>query len=410
MYSKHSIIKIKRTTLFSILLSIMTLVSVSSLASLSLETLSKNKVTAKETSSTKSTKYKQAKAGYRFQFPQDHYSHNDYKTEWWYYTGHLKTESNKRYGYELTFFRVGNDILSLPLSSSWRADQIYAAHFALSDENKRTFYFDEKLNRGGIGLAGAKTDAFHVWNEDWQLTFNPETKQHYIKASMPMSDKNNSKSPEHIQLSLTLTPTKAPIIHGKNGISQKASCEGCASHYYSLTRLKTTGDISIRGKAQSVTGLSWMDKEFGSNQLADNQTGWDWFSIQLDNNTELVLYVLRSSDASQPTYASGTFIGNDGRSRSLKNDDFNIKALKTWASPKSKGVYPIEWQITLPSENLVLNVMPVFENQELITRRSTSVTYWEGSSRVSGTHKGNAIEGQAYVEMTGYAEQFKQRL
>jgi predicted secreted hydrolase len=339
--------------------------------------------------------FKQALPGYTFSFPRDHAAHNGYKTEWWYYTGHLQTSKGQRYGYELTFFRTAHASENQPLGSQWTLTQIYPAHFAVSDETHQRFFFTEKLNRAGIGVAGAREDIYSVWNETWtaELLGN----QHVLKAESP-----------EFSIHLLQTPEKPPILHGQNGVSQKADCVGCASHYYSMTRLKTDGVLYLNGKAIPVTGISWMDHEFGSNQLGKTQVGWDWFSLQLDNRTELMLYVLRNEDGSVDPNSSGTWVLPNGQSRHLSLQDFQITPLGQWTSPKSTGTYPMGWRITVPSEGLDLTVKAAFENQELITGRSTEVTYWEGSSHVSGSAQGKPITGQAYVEMTGYAEPFRQ--
>lgn len=341
--------------------------------------------------------YQKALPGYQYHFPQDHASHPSYKTEWWYYTGHLKTTQGKKYGYELTFFRLGRDEKQIKPDnkSPWNTNNLYAAHFALSDENNRKFYYHEKLNRAGMNVAGARTDSYYTWNELWLA--EGLGNQMILRADSP-----DGKQEIH----LLLTPEKEPVIHGLNGVSQKASCVGCASHYYSMTRLKTEGTLLLDEKASSVTGLTWMDHEFGSNQLAQNQQGWDWFSIQCSDNTELMLYLLRQDNGQIDPNSSGTWVDLNGQSHHLTLKDFTVKPSgQSWTSPASKGKYPMGWEITVPSQRLMLTVTPAFQNQELYTKGSTRVAYWEGSAQVSGARWGKRITGQAYVEMTGYAKQ-----
>jgi predicted secreted hydrolase len=341
--------------------------------------------------------YQLALPGYHYRFPQDHVSHPKYKTEWWYYTGHLKTKSGKRYGYELTFFRLGGQTAQMQKKSAnpWKADNLYAAHFALSDEENRKFYYFEKLNRAGLNVAGARADTYHTWNELWQV--EQLGQQMVLRADSP-----DGKQEIH----LLLSPQKAPVIHGQNGVSQKASCLGCASHYYSMTRLKTEGVLVLDGLALPVTGLTWMDHEFGSNQLAKNQRGWDWFSVQLDDRTELMLYLLRLDNGTLDPNSSGTWVEANGQTRHLTLKDFTVKnSGQSWTSPTSQGRYPMGWQISMPSQHLLLNITPAFQNQELYTKGSTGVAYWEGSSHVSGSRNSQSVSGQAYVEMTGYARQ-----
>ncbi len=340
--------------------------------------------------------YQAALPGYQYHFPKDHASHPAFKTEWWYYTGHLNTQTGRRFGYELTFFRIGNDAKA-PRNPDkvWSTDNLYAAHFALSDESGKQFHYSEKLNRSGLNVAGARPDAYWVWNELWLAEGLGD--RMILRANSP--DGNG-------EIHLMLHSTKPPVIHGKNGVSQKAGCVGCASHYYSLTSMDTEGLLVWEGKALPVRGLSWMDHEFGSNQLGKNQVGWDWFSVQLTDNTELMLYLLRREDGTVEPNSSGTVVYPDGRSRHLALSDFEVKASgKTWTSPASKGKYPLGWNIRIPSEKLTLTITPAFENQELFTAGSTGVAYWEGSSKAQGQKAGKNVTGQAYVELTGYASQ-----
>lgn len=333
--------------------------------------------------------YKQALPGYEYRFPGDHAAHEAYKTEWWYYTGHLQSADQHRYGYELTFFRIGQE---------GAEGQAYAAHLALTDEGGRRFEFAEKLNRSGWSVAGAREDVYYVWNELWSAQLLGD--RHILQAGFSEEDGGTA-------LHLMLTPQKPPVIHGRNGVSQKAACTGCASHYYSMTRLGTEGFLIRNGEAVPVTGLSWMDHEFGSNQLTAEQVGWDWFSLQLSDGADVMIYLLRREDGTLEAHSSGTLVAPDGSSRHLTLDQFTVTPSgRTWKSPKSGGVYPMGWRIRIPSANLDVTVDPVFEDQELATEASTGVVYWEGSSRVRGSHNGRPVRGQAYVEMTGYARAF----
>ncbi len=339
--------------------------------------------------------YRSALPGYQYRFPRDHAAHPGFKTEWWYYTGHLQTESGRPFGYELTFFRSGVLEDQPSIMGDWTLTQVYPAHFAISDIQEKRFVFDEKLNRGAAGIAGARDDVYYVWNELWFAELLND--RHILRA----------RSPEY-ELHLMLTPEKAPVIHGENGISQKASCAGCTSHYYSMTRLRAEGVLFQKGQAMRVTGLSWMDHEFGSNQLAENQVGWDWFSIQLNNKTELMLYLLRQENGDIDPNSSGTLVLANGQSRHLRLSDFQVEVLGEWKSPTTGGVYPMGWRIQVPDENIHLTITPTFEEQELTTSESTDVAYWEGTSSVSGSYQGQPVHGQAYVELTGYAEPFRQ--
>ncbi|HWP58374.1 MAG TPA: lipocalin-like domain-containing protein [Candidatus Acidoferrales bacterium] len=339
--------------------------------------------------------YQTVAPGRKIAFPRDHFSHPDFKTEWWYYTGHLQAENGEAYGYQVTFFRYGlrdrqpRDAENPPLFTD-----LYLAHFALSDKRRKSFRFYERANRGYGGKAGAETDRYLVWNEDWKVEGKGDA--HWIRAGHPDT-----------RLTLELRPLKPPVLHGRTGFSQKGEGEGNASYYYSLTRLATSGELAIGGKRLKVRGVSWMDHEFSSNQLAENQVGWDWFSLQLDDQTEVMLYQLRRSDGAVDPYSSGTIVAQNGSSRHLTHGDFRVEALERWKSPKSGAVYPMKWKVTIPSESIEMTVTPFFPAQELETRKSTQVTYWEGAASVTGRRGQTALSGLAYVEMTGYAGKLK---
>ena len=334
--------------------------------------------------------YKLALPGRKISLPADHYSHPDFKIEWWYYTGHLESESGKRYGYQVTFFRFGlrerqQDMKNKPPLFT----DLYMAHFAVSDIDRKKFLFRERLNRGYQGKAGAATDRYLVWNEDWKV--EGDLKAHLIQ----MNDRGT-------RLSLRLSSIKPPVLHGDSGLSQKGEGEGRASYYYSLTRMKTEGEIAIDGTTEKVRGLSWMDHEFGSNQLREDQVGWDWFSLQLDDQTEIMLYLIRKKDGSPDPYSSGTLVKSDGTTKHLRLEDFQIEVLERWKSAKSGGNYPMKWKVTIPGEGVEFEIVPEFTDQELITNRSTRVTYWEGAVQIRGTVQRKPMAGLGYVEMTGY--------
>jgi len=364
--------------------------------------------------------YKLALPGRKIIFPQDHFSHPGFKTEWWYYTGHFETESGKSYGYQVTFFRFGlrdrqkEEKAPPRFESSHRGEpalrgpqgresirtveplftDLHMAHFALSDKQGKKFRVAERANRGYNDKAGAAVDRYLVWNEDWKVEAQGEN--HFIEVK----DKD-------VTLKLRLVALKPPVLHGDNGLSQKAEGKGRASYYYSLTRLKTEGELEIAGKRVNIHGQSWMDHEFGSNQLAEDQLGWDWFSIQLDNNVELMLYLMRRKDGSIDPYSSGTLVYANGTTRRLGLSEFQVQAMEKWKSPKSGGDYPMRWKVAIPGEAIELEIVPFFPDQELDTRRSTKVIYWEGSAQVRGTFQNKPVQGLGYVEMTGYAGKLK---
>lgn len=333
--------------------------------------------------------FRPALPGYEFVFPRDHGSHPEYRTEWWYYTGHLRTESGRRYGFEVTFFRAG--VSREPRGSAWDLRDLAPAHFAVTDVEENDFRFYEKLNRASVFTAGAAEGKLDVFNEAWRATTNPD-------GSWRLIAKEGSDA-----LDLILRSRKPPAVHGQNGISVKAQGEGFASHYYSMTRLEAAGTIN----GQRATGQAWMDHEFGSAALRENQQGWDWFSIQLDNDAELMLYIIRRTDGTPDVTSSGSLIASDGRVIHIRHDQLRITPLARWKSPKSGATYPVRWRVEVPSFNVALSVNPLMNAQELLTKASTRVTYWEGACDVTGTFGGVAVRGEAYVEMTGYDRAFR---
>lgn len=325
-------------------------------------------------------------------FPRDFGPHLDYQTEWWYYTGNLDTADGRHFGYELTFFRGAllPPALAPERSSDWATNQIYMAHLALSDVDGNQFYAFQRFARGAAELAGAESDPYHVWLEDWNVE-QTGSGVYQLTASN-----------EDIQLELQLTDEKGPVLHGDEGYSQKGPAAGNASYYYSQTRLATQGSIRIGDETFAVSGLSWKDHEYSTNVLSQGQVGWDWFSIQLDDNYEVMLYQIRREDGSIDPFSSGTLIAPDGSTTQLSREDFAIETHDTWQSPHSDAVYPMGWTLHIPRADLELELSPYMRDQEL----NLSTIYWEGAVSITGTHNGLKVNGDGYVEMTGYAVAF----
>jgi predicted secreted hydrolase len=340
--------------------------------------------------------FRLALPGYVFSFPRDHYAHEEYRTEWWYYTGHLRTAAGEEYGYQVTFFRSGQ-AAARKSASRWAASNIYLAHFAVSDIPRKTFRYFERVSRAGLGQAGASATSFRVWIGDWEVSGD---------ASAPHLQAKEGD----VAVDLSLHATKPPVIHGENGVSRKGEGRGHASHYYSLTRLATEGTLTLQGRPMAVTGVSWMDHEFGSTQLNADQVGWDWFSLQLDDGTELMLYLIRKADGRPDPYSAGTWVGPSGESVLIRQPEFSVEVLEHWTSPRSQSTYPIKWRIRVPKLGLDVTVTPAFADQELDTGKSTKVIYWEGAVGAAGAVQGRAVKARGYVEMTGYAEPFRRRL
>jgi len=322
-------------------------------------------------------------------FPQDFGPHPAYQTEWWYYTGNLQTTDGRRFGYQLTFFRRG--LLppqeQMRRASSLGTNQVYMAHFALSDINANQHYGFERFARDAAGLAGASAVPYQVWLEDWQVV-EVNSNQYQMTASQ-----------DNIQLALTLTDMKGSILHGEKGYSQKGPDPGNASYYYSQTRLMTSGTIQIQDTWYQVQGLSWKDHEFSTTALSTGQIGWDWFSIQLDDENELMVFQIRREDGSIDPLSSGTWIAPNGETHPLKQADFTIQVLDTWLSPGTGARYPSRWTVQVPSLKLNLEIKSRMPDQEMVL----SYAYWEGAVEITGTAEGKPKTGSGYVELTGYA-------
>ncbi len=347
-----------------------------------------------------SSQFTVAREGYRYEFPRDHGSHDTFRTEWWYYTGNLVANDGRAFGYQLTFFRRGmptEQVKTLP--SKWSVTQLYLAHFAVSDLSKKQFHYAEKLSRAGLGKAGAEPNRLHAWIDQWQAESPLQSDHHILHAA-----------DGDLAIELDLSPEKPLVVHGASSISRKGTEPGQASHYYSFTRMATVGTVTIGKESFDVTGTSWMDHEFGSADLGKDLVGWDWFSLQLADQTELMLYRLRRTDGSADPVSSGTFIDREGKGHHLSVGDFVLEPLSEWTSPTSKARYPQRWRLAIPSKQLALELIPRMAEQELSTTRSTQVTYWEGAIEVNGVAHGTTIKGQGYMELTGYAERFTKKL
>jgi predicted secreted hydrolase len=345
--------------------------------------------------------FRVATEGYGYSFPRDHGAHEKFRTEWWYYTGQVTTKDGRPFGYELTFFRRGmprEQTKTLP--SKWAVSHLYLAHFAISDLSKGRFHYTDKMSRAGLGKAGAASDRLQVWIDHWSA-----------EAPLAAPGTQVLKAADgDLAIQLTVSSGKPPVVHGINGISRKGPVTGQASHYYSFTRLATTGTLTVGNESFEVSGTSWMDHEFGSADLDKDLVGWDWFCLQLDDQRELMFYRLRRADGSTDPASSGTLIDRDGRGHHLLLGDFMLEPTSYWTSPTSKARYPQRWRLTVPSQQLSLELIPRMAEQELSPKRSTQITYWEGAIETTGTAQGKPIHGQGYMELTGYAERIMQKL
>ena len=325
-----------------------------------------------------------------FRFPQDHAAHPQFRTEWWYYTGHL-AGGGRTYGYEQTFFRIGLPARRPAGGSAWSPRDLVFEHLALTDESRGRFRHAEAGRRAVLGMAGADSSRYDVRLGDDRASLAPDGRTHRLRGAAP-----------DFALDLVLEPLKAPVPHGARGVSQKTAGPGQASHYYSITRMATHGTLVDGADTLAVTGTSWMDHEFGSSRMAATHAGWDWFGVQLDDGRELMFYRLRLRDGRIEPFSHGTLVARDGGTRPLALADVRVRASGTWRSPHTQAVYPSGWTLEVPGEGLVLELEPTVRDQELVAASMGGVAYWEGSVRVRGTSRGARIGGQGYVELTGY--------
>ena len=325
-------------------------------------------------------------------FPRDHGAHPAYRTEWWYFTGNLSDESARQFGYQLTFFRFGVRGEIESGGNPWQVRDLYMAHFTVTEVEGNNFSVAERISRAGPGLAGARTDRMEVWIFNWSAVMRDSV--------IELEARDGA-----LELNLTLKPVKPLVFHGENGLSKKGAGEGQASYYTSFTSLETRGFIRIgeNGLNREVKGTSWFDHEFGSNQLAENQEGWDWFSLHLSDGRDLMLYFLRKAGGIIEPASSGTLVETDGTARHLPLEAVSLEVLDRWESPATGGNYPGRWKIRIPECNIELVIAPLVRNQELITSQSTGVIYWEGAVGGSGTSNDQKVTAEGYVELTGYA-------
>jgi predicted secreted hydrolase len=323
-----------------------------------------------------------------FSFPADHGPHTEYQTEWWYYTGNLESQGRDHYGYQLTFFRRGLSPQQESRGSDLATTQIYFAHFAITDVRAGKHVFVERFSRGTPALAGASGDPYAVWLEAWRVdSLDAAGDKVHLQASH-----------EDMHLDLTLTAVKPITLQGNRGLSSKGGMPGNASYYLSFTRMRTAGSIGLGDVMASVTGTSWFDHEWSTSALPERAVGWDWFSLQLDDGRDAMLFRIRDADGSIDPSASGTLVDAAGNSHPLSAEDFSLEERGTWRGPETGGVYPVRWQVSIPSAGLDLVLEPWLDDQEM----RVSFPYWEGAVKIVDSSTGQVV-GQGYVELTGYA-------
>ena len=332
--------------------------------------------------------YQRADQPRPFHFPADHGPHPEFRNEWWYVTGNLADATGRQFGYQLTLFRIALSPDQPVMDSAWRTNQVYMGHFALTDVSGEKHHGFERFSRGAAGLAGAQATPFRVWLEDWELS-GTEADAFPLRLRVREGD---------IALDLTLQAGKPVVLQGDRGWSQKSAEPGNASYYYSHTRLPTRGTVDLNGQTFTVQGSSWLGREWSTRTLGPEQSGWDWFALQLDDGRDLMFYRLRRKDGGMDSFSKGVLVDAGGQTQLLRGNAVDLQPLGEWTSPQSGDRYPAAWRLRLPGEGLDLAVTPKVANQEM----RLTVRYWEGAVAVSGRAGEDEIHGQGYLEMTRY--------
>jgi predicted secreted hydrolase len=387
-----------------------------------------------------------------FEFPRDHGPHPEFRHEWWYVTGNLDSADGRRFGFELTIFRVGlaplggvgaggqpagvggaggsgvalADAGGTAGASAWRTRQVYAAHFAITDVGRGEFKFAQKYSRDALGLAGAQGEPFRVWVDDWVLgSPSPLPLASAVPSAVPATSASQPapavqgdptrgagtaglapRSPwtlhaegQGYELTLDAEPLGQPVLNGDHGLSRRSAEPGAASYYYSIPRIAVHGKVVRAGVSSDVRGLAWLDREWASGSLGAKQQGWDWFALQLQDGSTLMFYALRNHDGTRDPNSAGTWVDPAGRAQSLSSEQVTIEVSDHWTSPRG-GRYPSRWRVRVPAVGLDVEVRPVLANQEL----GTQPRYWEGAVDLKGARDGHDAAGRGYVELVGYGE------
>lgn len=340
--------------------------------------------------------FTRANAARKLSFPRDHGNHSDFKTEWWYITGAVHDEAGKLYGFQATWFRSALVASAPPRKATLATRDLFFFHGALTDVAAGNFSHVDRVSRGAASWADAN-------EEDLAVRVLTDSIESDGAGGFDLKFQVGAR-----QLQLHLHPERPPLLHGNPpGFSEKGAEPGQASHYYSMTRLATVGKLSDPGKSPvRVTGLAWLDHEFGSHQLGKNQAGWDWFSAALDDGTDVMLYLLRLKDGSVEPASAGTLRFADGRQVHLRSEDFSVQTLERWKSTRTGATYPSKWRLRIPSYALDCVVQPRLPDQELTTESTMNISYWEGLCDWKGQIGGKPVSARGYVELVGYAGPF----
>jgi predicted secreted hydrolase len=340
-------------------------------------------------------------AGHQFSFPREHGSHDDFKIEWWYITGHLFGDDGRRFGFQATFFRsAGSATNSVGTNNpTFGSDKLFLAHMALLDVKSGKFLHQQRLNRNGWD-AFSDTNGLGVRNGNWSLRQTDTNRE-----TMDLRGSINGEA----SFQLELQPRKNLVVFGQNSVSRKAADPTAASYYLTFPRLAATGTVKFNSQTNRVHGEAWMDHEISSSQLGDGQAGWDWCCLQFKDGREIMAYRMRRTDGSQDEFSTLAWVGTNGVVTHLPSAEFKLHTMKTWKSPVTGAVYPVSVKIETrdPHSKQPVNFLlePLAENQELA---GGGIAYWEGGCRIRDDD-GQEI-GSAFLELTGYAGNLEKSL
>jgi predicted secreted hydrolase len=308
-------------------------------------------------------KFPKVEANRTLSFPLDHGAHPDYRQEWWYVTGWLKTDKGEDQGFQITFFRARPDI-DTPNPSAFTPRQIILAHAALADPKHGRLRHDERAARTALGLAGSREGTTEVWVDDWKLALGANGYEASIRA-------------RDFTLELQFESKGAPTLQGQSGFSRKGRRPEEASYYYSRPHLAVRGNVN----GGPVTGTAWLDHEWSSQYMASDASGWDWCGLNLNDGSSLMAFRMRGKDG-------GVAFAPEG---------VTFEPVRTWRSPRTGVSYPVEMLVS--AKNQTFRLAPLMDDQELDARASTGTIYWEGAVRA---FEGGKAVGKGYLELTGY--------
>ena len=358
------------------------------LTSLTLNDSDRSSVSSLLTETDAPAGFSYAQTTREFSFPRDHYQHPAFRSEWWYFTGNLYDGNNRNYGFDVTIFRFGLTPTQDKQQASLRTNNIFLAHFAIADVQAEKYLKAEKYSRQLPGITEVTKQPVRIQVENWfieQRSSQPE--KWHIDATT-----------NQFGLSLELSGIRPIALQGENGLSKKSAAPGNASYYYSIPKLAVNGTIKIGEKTSEVTGHAWFDREWSTSALESGQVGWDWFGLHLDQDTELMYYQIRHANGTRDTQSHGSLFTDRGRNRIALGNEIMLQPIKYWRSTKTNARYPVVWRLQSAQHELDLLIEAKFNDQQW----DNAFVYWEGAVSVTGLFKSKSINGEGFLEMTGY--------